>query len=113
MIFRPFDSIEVSSVSHNPDIKKNVFVKKGELLNVTQFARTVFGPGQVANAHSHKDMYELFYVERGQAFVVVNGKSFEMKAKDCIVVEPNDVHEVSNKSREEMVLLVLGITKVI
>lgn len=41
------------SVSHNPEIKKKVMLRKGDLLHITNFSQAVFAPGQTAVIHPH------------------------------------------------------------
>ena len=50
------------AVSHNPAIKKKVMLSLGSLPHLTNFSQARFAPGQVAKAHSHSDMCEVFFV---------------------------------------------------
>jgi hypothetical protein len=54
-------------VSHNPEIKKKVMLGPGDVPHVTNFSQARFAPGQVASAHAHRDMYEVFFVESGMS----------------------------------------------
>mmetsp|Transcript_15385 Transcript_15385/g.26410 ORF Transcript_15385/g.26410 Transcript_15385/m.26410 type:complete len:127 (-) Transcript_15385:317-697(-) len=93
-------------VSHNVNIEKFVYLRNGELPHVTQFARSIFRPGQVASKHSHADMNEVFLVIAGEAVVNVNGSSHVLKALDCLVVERGEFHEIRNPSTTEDLHLV-------
>jgi hypothetical protein len=50
-------------VSHNPAIQKKVMLRSGDLPHLTNFSQARFAPGQVAAAHAHQDMCEVFFVE--------------------------------------------------
>ncbi len=96
-------------VSHNPKIKKHELLSKGEIDQVTIFSRAIFPPGETAGAHSHADMTEVFYVESGQGVISVNGKLITLKAGTCVVVEPNESHELKNTGSTDMVVIYFGI----
>lgn len=97
------------SVSHNNEILKKVLIRKGEILNITQIAQITFSPGQIADSHSHPDMYEIFYIEEGEGVVEINDRKIEVKQGDCITVEPHEKHEVINSSSKQLKVLVIGI----
>ncbi|MBF8278494.1 MAG: cupin protein [Candidatus Brocadiaceae bacterium] len=50
-------------VSHNPEIKRKVMLRNGEIPNLTSFFQAYIKSGQIIGAHVHKDMYEIFLVE--------------------------------------------------
>lgn len=97
------------AVSHNPAIQKKVMLRSGDLPHLTNFSQARFAPGQVAAAHAHADMSEVFFVESGQGVIRVNGQDFSLEAGVCIAVEPGEVHEVSNTGTEELVLTYFGL----
>jgi quercetin dioxygenase-like cupin family protein len=101
--------LEKQPVSHTPDIFKKVMIKKGEVLNLTQFAQVVLEKGQIADAHSHQDMYEIFYIEEGEGEILINGEGNSVKKGSCVVVEPGEEHEVKNTSEGKLILLVIGL----
>ena len=53
-------NLPLQAVSHNPEIKKKVMLSKGDLPHLTNFSQASFAPGQIAKAHSHQDMSEVF-----------------------------------------------------
>ncbi|MEH1833799.1 MAG: cupin domain-containing protein [Nostoc sp.] len=59
------------SVSHNPEIKKKVMLRLGDLPHLTNFSQARFAPGQTAPAHAHQDMCEVFFVEAGSGVIYV------------------------------------------
>ncbi|MEM8810929.1 MAG: cupin domain-containing protein [Cyanobacteria bacterium P01_G01_bin.38] len=97
------------AVSHNPEIRKQVMLRSGMLANLTNFSQARFGPGQVAAAHAHADMYEVFFVESGQGTIEINGVVYVMTPGTCIAVEPGEVHEVMNTGEQTLVLTYFGL----
>jgi quercetin dioxygenase-like cupin family protein len=98
-----------TEVSHNPAIRKQVFVAHGEVPHVTQFARSIFQPGEVAPAHSHPDMWEVFLVTSGILTIEVDGVAHELKAGASITLAPHEEHELRNAHSEDLHLTYFGI----
>lgn len=96
-------------VSHNPVIKKSLLVGNGEVAGITNFSRAVFPPGEVAPVHSHSDMTEVFYIESGNAEMMVNGSPLAMAPGSCIVIEPGEAHELRNIGSEAMTVIYFGV----
>src|SRR5919204_1251475 len=108
---RSLGAIPVEGVSHNPGIAKRVLLRKGELPHLTQFAQARFAPGQVAFAHAHADMYEVFFVESGVGRITVDGCAHHLEAGSCVVVEPGETHELANIGAMELVVTYFGLEK--
>ena len=103
------DSTPQLDVSHNPKIKKHELLSKGDVDQVTIFSRAILPPGETAEAHSHSDMTEVFYVEYGQGIICVDDKQVSLKAGSYVAVEPNENHELKNIGSTDMVVLYFGI----
>jgi quercetin dioxygenase-like cupin family protein len=91
-------------VSHNPAIRKKVLFPSSELPHLLNFAQARFAPGQVAAAHSHCDMWEVFFVEAGNGTIIIDGHPYPLTAGVCIAVEPGELHEVSNTGDGDLTL---------
>ncbi len=96
-------------VSHNTAIRKKVMLQPGDIPHLTNFSQATFAPGQVAKAHSHSDMHEVFFVSAGMGVMTVNGFDQTLSPGVCIWVEPGDVHEVKNTGEDTLVLTYFGI----
>jgi mannose-6-phosphate isomerase-like protein (cupin superfamily) len=96
-------------VSHDPEIKKKVMLKKGDLSHVTGFSQAYFAPGQSASSHAHEDMAEVFLVESGTGTIYVNGQGYPLGLGVCVVVDAGEVHEVLNTGSTELVLTYFGV----
>ncbi|KAL1916360.1 uncharacterized protein VTP21DRAFT_5977 [Calcarisporiella thermophila] len=102
-------SLPFQSISHDQDLKKQVFLKAGDVPNLTQFARTSMRPGQKVEPHTHSDMTEIFYIERGEGRFGINGKWHEVRAGTFLAVEPGEEHEVIATGDEELVMVYFGV----
>jgi len=102
-------SLPEESVSHNPAIKKKVMLRLGDLPHLTNFSQARFAPGQVAAAHNHQDMCEVFFVEAGEGIIVIDGNPQPLQPGVCIAVEPGEEHEVSNTGTSDLVLTYFGL----
>lgn len=96
-------------VSHNPEIRKKVMVRAGVVPHLTGFSRSALMPGQVARAHAHADMHEIFFVANGEGTISINDSKHAIGPGTCIVVEPGETHEISNSGQTELVLFYFGI----
>jgi mannose-6-phosphate isomerase-like protein (cupin superfamily) len=59
-------------VLHDPEIKKRVLLRRGNVPHLTNSSRSRLAPGQTARAHAHADMHEVFYVEQGTGVMKIN-----------------------------------------
>ena len=84
-------------------------LRMGDLPHLTNFSQARFQPGQVAQAHAHTDMHEVFFVESGSGSIVVDGEAIALTPGVCVAVSPHESHEVSNSGTEELVLTYFGL----
>ncbi|MBE9180095.1 cupin domain-containing protein [Oculatella sp. LEGE 06141] len=97
------------SVSHNPAIQKKVMLRSNDLPHLTNFSQARFAPGQVADAHAHQDMCEVFFVESGQGIMIIDCEEYRLEAGTCVAVEPGETHEVVNNGTTDLVLTYFGL----
>lgn len=109
MKFVSLDHLPNETVSHNPAIQKKVILRKGDLPHLTNFSQAYFAPGQVAAAHAHQDMCEVFFVEAGEGQITIDGKPYPLQAGTCVAVEPGEVHEVRNTGTTDLILTYFGL----
>lgn len=103
------NSLPELGVSHNPEIKKKVFIGTGEIPNIMMFGSAVFTPGQFVELHKHDTMYEVFYIQKGKAEFSVNHKKIIVSPGDCITIEPGELHAQSNPFEENVEWLYFGV----
>ena len=73
----------------------------GALLQVV-----VVPPGSHILPHSHATSVEVYVVRRGLCELIVNGQGHTMRPGDVLLMEPGDVHELTNHGPEPFELLV-------
>jgi quercetin dioxygenase-like cupin family protein len=96
-------------VSHNPDITKRVLFTHGEIPAVTQYSQASLLPGQIAPAHAHADMYEVFLCLSGTGSIVIDGDTYELTPGHFYLCEPGEMHEIVNDGQDVLELLQLGV----
>lgn len=106
---RNIANLKYAPVSHNPNVLKKVLLGYEEVPHVTFFSRATFMPDHIAPSHSHEDMYEIFYVEQGQANFTVGDKDLLVREGDCIIIEPLEKHEIKNVGQSDFIVYCIGI----
>ncbi|WP_287281206.1 cupin domain-containing protein, partial [Okeania sp. SIO2G5] len=96
MKYVDINQLPIKNVSHNPAIKKQVMLNTGDVSNLIYFSQACFKPGHIAAGHSHNDMSEIFFVEKGEGTITVNETVHRLETGVCVAVHPGDVHEISN-----------------
>ncbi len=76
--------------------------QEGTLLQIN-----VVGPKTNMEPHFHKKMTESVYILSGEAIIYIDGKDYDMKTGDLIIIDPNKTHGVKNHLDEEFKYLVL------
>ncbi|MCA1642300.1 MAG: cupin domain-containing protein [Acidobacteria bacterium] len=103
------ESSALNSVSHNPEITKQVLLRRGDLPHLTSLSRSRLLPGQTARAHAHDRMHEVFFVESGAGLMRVGDQEVALGAGTCVAVEPGESHEIANTGANDLVLIYFGI----
>ena len=97
------------AVSHDPQIAKQVLLRRGDVPHLTAFSRATLSRGQTARAHEHRDMFEIFFVESGAGVMNAGGVEHQLERGVCIVVEPGERHEITNTGSADLVLNYFGV----
>lgn len=90
-------------------IQKHMLVGSGVVPNVMQFVRACFQPNQIAPAHAHPDMTELFYIESGEGTLVVEGGSHPLWPGVSFIVSPGEKHEITSSPASELVVVYVSV----
>ncbi len=106
MIFKELSKMPFEPVSHNPDILKQVLLRMGQIPNITQIARAVFRPSQIAPGHTH---YEMFLIEAGRGLLRLVDQDIPLSPGTFAVAEPGEAHEIANTGDEDLILLTVGL----
>lgn len=112
MIIRYLATTAAEPVSNNPLVTKRVLLRTGEVANVTQVAEATFPRGEVAGAHTHADMHELFLCRSGEGRRVVDGADHALAPGTFVAYRPGESHEIRNTGPAPLVVLVVGLLDV-
>ena len=66
--------------------------------------------GKSFQAHYHEDMQEVFVMVSGQAEMTVSDISYDLGRGDCLIVEPTEIHSMTNPTEVDAYYLVFGIS---
>jgi mannose-6-phosphate isomerase-like protein (cupin superfamily) len=103
MIYKKF--IPFEKVSHQANVQKKVFLRNGDIPHLTQFAMAIFLPEEKVASHVHLDMYETFFVMKGELSISVNDQVLVLGKGESITVEPSEAHSLWNASESELELV--------
>ncbi|MEJ2033250.1 MAG: cupin domain-containing protein [Deltaproteobacteria bacterium] len=97
-------------VSHNPELRKKVMLKEGDLpACFMKFSQARFTSGQAAGAHAHADMYEVFLVEQGEGLIRIGKAEHPLHPGTCAVAEPGETHDLINTGSADLVITYFGV----
>ena len=102
MRYIKIDSLPDEPGVHNPEISKKTICREDDLPNIINFGLVTYKPGQIVDAHSHENFYEVFYFNSGKGVIRVNGMEYSIQPDVCILLEPNDIHEMINSGDEDL-----------
>jgi mannose-6-phosphate isomerase-like protein (cupin superfamily) len=105
------DSLPQQEVSHNPKIAKKVMLTSEDLPHLTNFSQATFAPGQIAGAHAHQDMCEVFFVSAGVGIIRIDEREYDLTPGVCVAVETEETHEIINTGTKNLILTYFGIQK--
>jgi quercetin dioxygenase-like cupin family protein len=103
------NDLEFQAVSHNPQIRKKTILQKGDVPHLVYFSQAIFPPGEIAAAHFHPDLHEIFFVESGQGSITINGNNYPLLPGNCITVNPGEVHELVNNGDVDLIITYFSI----
>jgi quercetin dioxygenase-like cupin family protein len=96
-------------VSHNPEIRKQVLLRRGDVPHLTNLSQARLAPGQSVRSHTHADLYEIFNVLSGTGTTTIDGLEHRIETGDCLLVEPGEAHTISNRGSTDLVLLYFAV----
>jgi mannose-6-phosphate isomerase-like protein (cupin superfamily) len=97
----------------NPNVLKKVLLQKADLLpgrvQMVNWAQLL--PGKTFNAHYHEDMSEVFMIIEGSTEMTVGEIRVMLSKGDLVVVEPGEVHTMTNTSGQPLEYIVFGVSQ--
>jgi quercetin dioxygenase-like cupin family protein len=103
--------IEFESVNHGTAKKKVFFKTAGASEGLTQFAYSVFLPGEACQEHVHPTMDEFFFVIRGSGTYYIGAEQIILRSGDFITIPSGVSHRVIGDADEALELVYFGIAK--
>ncbi|MFN3192134.1 MAG: cupin domain-containing protein [Aureliella sp.] len=112
--------IEYEAASHedpsDPGVVKKVLGTAADLGSgeVPMLNWSLLRVGKAFQRHYHEDMREVFVILAGEVDVQVQSSesvtSDQLRAGDAIIIEPREIHSMSNSSTRDVTYLVFGIS---
>ncbi|MCB2209782.1 cupin domain-containing protein [bacterium] len=65
--------------------------------------------GGTSEAHYHKVAEESYLILEGEAQLLVNGREVHLTPGDAVVIQPPEVHQISNPGDTELVFLAVCV----
>lgn len=97
---------------NNPGVLKRVIATAADLqlgqVQMVNWARLPIGHS--FNSHYHEDMQEVFVLLLGSVTMTVDDETVTMNAGDTVIVEPREIHQMTNVGTEPAEYLVFGIS---
>jgi mannose-6-phosphate isomerase-like protein (cupin superfamily) len=66
-------------------------------------------PGGFSTAHYHKAAEESYLILSGEALLVVEGQEIHLTPGDAVVIQPPEVHKISNPGEAKLVFLAVCV----
>lgn len=68
-------------------------------------AMVTIQPGKGSEPHFHKISEESYLILSGRASMQINHEPFELGVGEAVLIEPMDIHQITNHSDEDLVFL--------
>jgi mannose-6-phosphate isomerase-like protein (cupin superfamily) len=68
-------------------------------------AMVTIQPGKGSEPHFHKKSDESYLILSGRASMQINNEHFELGVGEAVLIEPMDIHQITNHSDENLVFL--------
>lgn len=72
-------------------------------------AKVTLPPGKTSVPHYHKESEESYLILSGTAALRVDNNTFRLSAGDAVVIEPNEVHQITNRADVELGFLAVCV----
>lgn len=102
--------IPLVSVSHDPQILKQVIIDTGAVPRLNKFSKAIIRKGQTVSPYRHDNMYEILFFLTGRGKFLVDGNKVGVSSNQCIVIEPGEVHSIP-EVLDDIELVYFGIEK--
>lgn len=97
----------------NPQAWKKVLLTHSDLISgkVQMVNWAKLPKGNSFQAHYHEDMEEIFIIISGKVKIICNNEAVILEKGDAVVIQPKEIHEMTNISHQDVYYIVIGITQ--
>lgn len=109
--------IEFVPASHedpkDPGVLKRVLASRADLCDgrVQMVNWSRLPKGKSFQSHYHEDMLEVFIMLNGTVTMQVADESIKLAGGDAILIEPREIHSMTNACDEDVEYVVFGISR--
>lgn len=95
----------------NPGVLKRVIATAADLHagQVPMLNWSKLAAGNSFQPHYHEDMQEIFVLLSGQVTMKIGDETVSMSPGDTVIIEPAEIHQMTNTTDETAEYLVFGI----
>ncbi len=93
---------------HGEAVQEILGIQAGEVQSHS-LARVTIAPGKRSLPHYHKVSEESYLILSGKAEMVVDSKRFQLSPGEAVLIETNEVHQISNPEPEDLVFLAVCV----
>lgn len=110
------NELDFTPASHedpnDPGCLKRVLAAKADLLvgSVQMVNWSKLPVGKSFQLHYHEDMQEVFVMIDGEVTMLVDDNEVKLAGGDCILIDPREVHNMTNTCDRNVIYLVFGIS---
>ena len=72
-------------------------------------AEVTIPPGGSSQAHYHRNSEETYFILSGTATLNINSQTYKLNPGEAILIEPHDVHEISNDEGQDLIFLAVCV----
>ena len=97
----------------DPGCLKRVLAGKQDLMagKVQMVNWSKLPVGKSFQSHYHEDMQEIFVLTDGEVTMTIEGQEYRLVAGDAVLVDPREVHDMTNVGQVDVTYIVFGISK--
>ena len=99
---------EEISNPHGENLQEILGIKAGGV-NSHSLARVTIKAGKSSLPHFHKESEESYLILSGKASLAVDSHKFELSRGEAVLIEPHEVHQISNPGPADLVFLAVCV----
>jgi mannose-6-phosphate isomerase-like protein (cupin superfamily) len=102
-------ALKQEPVSHDCELLKRVWIRKGIIPHLTFLSETAIPAGKIVASHTHTDMTEVFIITSGKGLFRIDENTYDVGAGVGVVIEPGETHMIENTGRKTLQMNYFGV----